>query len=154
MRPTKAERLIMRSTKRANARTKRTKAPVDALVGQNIRICRLQRGLSQTELGDRVGVTFQQIQKYEKGVNRVGASRLIQIASALGVPLATLFDGNPDGGRGEPDLAERALLTKPHALRLAQGFDRIADAASRAVILELVETLGAASVRAQRRIND
>src|ERR1043166_9354483 len=69
--------------------------PVDALVGRNIRICRLQRGLTQTELGHHLDVTFQQIQKYENGATRVGASRLTQIADALSVPLATLFDGSP-----------------------------------------------------------
>jgi transcriptional regulator with XRE-family HTH domain len=121
---------------------------VDALVGQNIRICRLQRGLSQTELGEKVGVTFQQIQKYEKGVNRVGAGRLNQVATALAVPLATLFDGKPADGRGEPDLAERALLTNPHALRLAQAFDKVPDADSRMAILYMIEAIGAASHRA------
>jgi transcriptional regulator with XRE-family HTH domain len=70
---------------------KRGPHPIDVLVGQNIRICRLQRGLSQSELGEKVGVKFQQIQKYEKGVNRVGASRLFQIAAALEVPLTSLF---------------------------------------------------------------
>src|ERR1700744_3550360 len=64
---------------------KRAPQPVDVLVGQNIRICRLQKGLSQTELGERIGVTFQQIQKYEKGANRVGARRLTQIAGGLGL---------------------------------------------------------------------
>jgi transcriptional regulator with XRE-family HTH domain len=67
--------------------------PTDVLVGQNIRIGRLQAGLSQTELGARVGVTFQQIQKYEKGANRIDASRLQQIADALRVPIPALFDG-------------------------------------------------------------
>jgi transcriptional regulator with XRE-family HTH domain len=68
--------------------------PIDVLVGQNIRICRLQQKFSQTELGRRIGVTFQQVQKYEKGANRVGASRLSQIADTLGVPLVALFDGS------------------------------------------------------------
>jgi transcriptional regulator with XRE-family HTH domain len=70
--------------------------PVDVLVGQNIRICRLQKGLSQGELGQQIGVTFQQVQKYEKGANRVGASRLNQIANVLGVPLRR----RPDRDRG------------------------------------------------------
>src|ERR1700740_1522580 len=80
---------------------KRAPQPVDVLVGQNIRICRLQKGLSQTELGERIGVTFQQIQKYEKGANRVGASRLTQIADVLGVPIPTLFDGAPTAGQSQ-----------------------------------------------------
>ena len=73
----------------------RNPMPVDVLVGQNIRICRLQKGLSQGELGQQIGVTFQQVQKYEKGANRVGASRLNQIANVLGVSLPSLFDGAP-----------------------------------------------------------
>src|SRR5712691_6065016 len=73
---------------------------VDLLVGRNIRICRLQRGLTQSELGGHLGVTPQQIQKYENGANRVGASRLDQIAGALEVSLATLFDGRPSNRNG------------------------------------------------------
>jgi transcriptional regulator with XRE-family HTH domain len=65
--------------------------PVDAVVGENIRMARLAAGLSQTELGKACGVTFQQIQKYEKGSNRVGGSRLMQIAEALKVPAASLL---------------------------------------------------------------
>jgi len=67
--------------------------PIDVLVGENIRICRLQRRLTQTELGQRIGVSFQQVQRYENGANRVGASRLTQVANALEVPLLSLFDG-------------------------------------------------------------
>ena len=69
--------------------------PVDALVGRNIRICRLQRGLTQTELGDHLGVTFQQIQKYEKGSNRISASRLQHTARVLEVSPGYFFEGAP-----------------------------------------------------------
>jgi transcriptional regulator with XRE-family HTH domain len=65
--------------------------PVDVVVGENIRTARLTAGLSQTELGRACDITFQQIQKYEKGANRVGGSRLMQIAEALKVPAATLL---------------------------------------------------------------
>jgi transcriptional regulator with XRE-family HTH domain len=65
--------------------------PVDHAVGENIRTARLVAGLSQTELGAACGITFQQIQKYEKGANRVGGSRLMQIAEALKVPPASLL---------------------------------------------------------------
>ena len=115
--------------------------PVDALVGRNIRICRLQRGLTQTELGDHLGVTFQQIQKYENGANRVGASRLDQIAGALGVGLSTLFDGSKTANREDPDLSGRALLAHPHALRLVQAFDLI-PGKKRMAILRLIESVG------------
>jgi transcriptional regulator with XRE-family HTH domain len=124
------------------AKTKRSTRPVDVLVGHNIRICRMQQGLSQTELGQRVGLTFQQIQKYENGANRVGASRVIQVAGALGVSLGALFDGTSTAARGEPDPYERGRLTHPHALRLVQAFDRIADSKRRTAVLDLVDSLG------------
>lgn len=129
------------------AKTKRSTRPVDVLVGHNIRILRMQQGLSQTELAQRIGLTFQQIQKYENGANRVGASRLIQVAGALGVPLTALFDGTSSAARGEPDPYNRSLLTHPHALRLVQAFDQIADSKRRNAILDLVESLGDASSR-------
>ena len=128
----------------------RVARPVDVLVGQNIRICRMQRGLTQSELADRVGITFQQIQKYENGANRVGASRLIQVAGALDVPLAVLFDGTASVSRGEPDSSGRALLAHPHALRLIQAFDQIPDGKRRAAVLLLVESIGAAQARRGR----
>ena len=141
---------------------KRSPLPIDVLVGQNIRICRLQKGLSQGELGRRIGVTFQQVQKYEKGANRVGASRLDQIAGALGVPLATLFEGRPSNGsaaprhgrasngHAPPDLDGGALLTNRHALRLAQAFDGIPGSRRRIAILRLVESLGNITSRHDR----
>jgi transcriptional regulator with XRE-family HTH domain len=116
--------------------------PIDILVGQNIRICRLQQRFSQTELGRRIGVTFQQVQKYEKGANRVGASRLTQIADVLGVPLLALFDGSSTATQQtEPEDTPRALLANPHSLRLLQGFDRIGSDAARAALLQLVDAL-------------
>jgi len=118
--------------------------PVDALVGRNIRICRLQRGLTQTELGKHLGVTFQQIQKYENGANRVGAARLTQIAGALDVPLTTLFDGSRTAGRPGPDLSGRELLAHPHALRLVQAFHRIPDNRTRMSVLRLIDRIGEA----------
>jgi transcriptional regulator with XRE-family HTH domain len=116
--------------------------PVDTLVGKNIRICRLQRGLTQTALGSHLGVTFQQIQKYENGANRVGASRLSQIAGALNVPLNTLFDGSPTAGRAGPDMSGRELLAHPHALRLVQAFHKIQGGKQRIAVLHLIESLG------------
>jgi transcriptional regulator with XRE-family HTH domain len=120
---------------------KRSPLPVDTLVGQNIRICRLQRGLSQTELGQRIGVTFQQVQKYEKGANRVGASRLTQIADTLQVSLPTLFDGASTVGQVGPEASPRFLLSKPHSLRLLQAFDKVKDDGTRMALLEVIECL-------------
>ena len=127
---------------------KRSPLPIDVLVGQNIRICRLQKGLSQGELGRRIGVTFQQVQKYEKGANRVGASRLTQIADVLGVPIPTLFDGAPTAAQSPPEQSPRYLLAKPHSLRLLQGFDRIDNDATRLAVLHLVESLVQTPARA------
>jgi transcriptional regulator with XRE-family HTH domain len=117
--------------------------PIDVLVGQNIRICRLQQKFSQTELGRRIGVTFQQVQKYEKGANRVGASRLSQISDVLGVPLLALFDGSATASAPHANSEDtpRALLANPHSLRLLQGFDRIGSEAARSALLELVDAL-------------
>jgi transcriptional regulator with XRE-family HTH domain len=66
---------------------------VDKLVGRNIRVLRLAKGLSQTELADALGVTFQQVQKYEKGTNRVGSGRLLKISGILGVKITDFFEG-------------------------------------------------------------
>src|SRR5437868_15248033 len=79
----------------------------DVEVGQRIRARRMAKGMSQTELGDLLGVTFQQVQKYEKGVNRVGAGRLVRVAEALDVPVSFFF-GATDAGAGSSDT--RAIL--------------------------------------------
>ena len=116
--------------------------PVDVAVGSNIRLNRIARGISQTELGNRIGVTFQQVQKYEKGTNRVGASRLNMISKALNVPLARLFDGiesNRSNKNAEPSPA--MLIGEPQAFRLATAFSTISDAALRRDIVHLVERI-------------
>jgi transcriptional regulator with XRE-family HTH domain len=115
--------------------------PTDVLVGKNIRICRLQREMSQGELGRRIGVTFQQVQKYENGANRIGAGRLMQVASVLGVPLSALFDGAATIGNSDLRSA-REMLSRPRSLRLLQAYDRIRDRRVAAAVLALVETLG------------
>ena len=127
---------------------KRSPLPVDTLVGQNIRICRLQKGMSQTELGERIGVTFQQVQKYEKGANRVGASRLTMIADVLGVPLPTLFDGAATAGQVSHDASPRHLLAKPHSL---QAFDKVKDDGTRAALLAMVECLAGGAAKESER---
>jgi transcriptional regulator with XRE-family HTH domain len=126
--------------------------PTDVLVGQNMRIGRLQVGLSQTELGARVGVTFQQIQKYEKGANRIGASRLQQIADALRVPIPTLFDGAPTAHHSCQQSVQ-GLLAKPQALRLLLAFDKVNDEAVRLAVLHLVESIRQSPARGSRKRN-
>jgi len=113
---------------------------IDRLVAHNIRIQRITKGMSQTELATRLGVTFQQVQKYEKGVNRVGGGRLVHIAEALGVPLATLFDGVADDRRPRrpPPLH---LLADAQALRLAEAFARIKDKGMRRMVVQMVDMI-------------
>src|SRR2546429_9774933 len=74
----------------------------DIEVGQRIRVRRMAQGMSQTELGNLLGVTFQQVQKYEKGVNRVGAGRLVRIGEALDVPVSFFFGGTDAGSEDTP----------------------------------------------------
>src|SRR5215472_3538663 len=95
--------------------------PVDVLVGRNIRIHRLDRGLSQTDLGNHIGVTFQQVQKYENGVNRVGSGRLFKIAEALGVPVSGFFEGANYSGDKSARNSPIAMLAEPYALRLLKA---------------------------------
>jgi transcriptional regulator with XRE-family HTH domain len=129
-----------------------TKAPnpVDKYVGSRVRMRRIMLGMSQEKLGEALGLTFQQIQKYEKGTNRVGASRLQQISEILQVPVSFLFDGGPSGVvRGE-GLAESAspayiadFLATSEGLALTRAFTRIADAKLRRSIVDLVERIAA-----------
>src|SRR5262244_3396452 len=106
---------------------------IDVEVGQRIRIQRLQSGLSQMTLAEQLGVTFQQVQKYEKGVNRVGAGRLTKIAKVLGVPVSTFF-GAQDAtsaiertDRGGASSSPLKLLTVPGALRLLRAYGQLTD---------------------------
>lgn len=106
--------------------------PVDRHVGHRLRLMRVQRGVSQTTLADGLGITFQQIQKYEKGTNRVSASRLHDIAKLLAVPIVAFFDGLPDQEqparkkRGRPAKSKTVSLSKA-AIELAIGYDRVPD---------------------------
>src|SRR5271154_6388785 len=92
-----------------------TKAPnpVDKYVGSRVRMRRIMLGMSQEKLGEALGLTFQQVQKYEKGTNRVGASRIQQISEILQVPVSFLFEGGPSGAAGSDGLHFRF----PGALR-------------------------------------
>jgi transcriptional regulator with XRE-family HTH domain len=73
---------------------------IDVAVGRNVRVWRMAKGLSQTQLASRLGVTFQQIQKYEVGADRIGTGRLVKVAAILGIPIAALFDGTESGHQG------------------------------------------------------
>lgn len=128
-----------------------TKAPnpVDKYVGSRVRMRRIMLGMSQEKLGEALGLTFQQIQKYEKGTNRVGASRIKQISEILQVPVSFLFDGGPGGGtaNGEglgeaPSPAYVAdFLATSEGLALTRAFTKIADAKLRRSIVDMVEQI-------------
>src|ERR671914_1569018 len=78
--------------------TKKAPNPIDRHVGSRVRMRRMIVGMSQEKLGESLGLTFQQVQKYEKGTNRIGASRLQQISKVLGVPIEFFFEGAPNVG--------------------------------------------------------
>jgi transcriptional regulator with XRE-family HTH domain len=120
----------------------RSASGTDKLVGQNIRILRTAKRMSQTELAQAVGVTFQQVQKYEKGTNRVGAGRLSQIAAVLEVPVGRLFEDGADSAGLPGHAVVTDLLTGPYAVRLLQAFARISDVDLRRRLLRLVEGMG------------
>ena len=122
--------------------------PIDTHVGSRIRLRRNMLGMSQEKLGENLGITFQQIQKYEKGTNRVGASRLQAIASILGVPVAFFFEDAPgqEAGAGgfeedSPTAFAVEFCSTPEGLQLNRAFYRIADPKVRRRIVELVKSL-------------
>jgi transcriptional regulator with XRE-family HTH domain len=129
-----------------------TKAPnpVDKYVGSRVRMRRIMLGMSQEKLGEALGLTFQQVQKYEKGTNRVGASRIQQIAEILQVPVSFLFEGGPSGmpnangvNEGPSPSYVSDFLATSEGLTLTRAFTRIADAKLRRSIVELVEQIAA-----------
>jgi len=113
----------------------------DRHVGQRVRAYRLSRGMSQSTLGERIGVTFQQIQKYENGVNRIGSGRLQKIAGILGVPISALFNEDTKASAGT-DRVLTEILSKPDAMRLLWAFDTIKDSKQRLALVNLVEYMG------------
>jgi transcriptional regulator with XRE-family HTH domain len=121
---------------------------VDVAVGRNVRIWRMARGLSQAQLANRLGVTFQQVQKYEIGGNRIGTGRLVKIAAILGVPISALFYGT-DGA--EPSQSLLVLISDSRSFRLAHAFAAIKNGAFRVSLVELVEKIAAADAAKRRR---
>jgi transcriptional regulator with XRE-family HTH domain len=111
--------------------------PIDIEVGRRIRLRRTALGMSQTQLGDELGITFQQVQKYEKGVNRVGASRLVRIAEVLKTSVQFLTNQTAD--REEPWVSE--LLVQPYAMDLLKAYTSIKDKKVRASLLRLVDEI-------------
>ena len=116
----------------------RKSGPLDAMVGAKIRMIRINRGMSQMALAERVGVSFQQVQKYEKGANRVGASRLSQIASVLGITVGELFESSQEKTAAANSPVH--LLAEPGALRVLKAYLRT-NSRVRLAIARLVESI-------------
>ena len=125
----------------------KTPKPVDMHVGSRVRMRRLMLGISQGELADALDLSFQQVQKYEKGMNRIGASRLEHISRFLQVPVAFFFEGASGASATSKEDARSLVLmddfvSSPEGLRLVQSFTQIEDADVRRRIVDLVQAIG------------
>jgi transcriptional regulator with XRE-family HTH domain len=118
--------------------------PRDVEVGHRVRALRLEKGMSQGKLGDQLGVTFQQIQKYEKGTNRIGAGRLQRIAEIFNVPVSAFF-ANPGSKAPSDSLFE--LVDASAALRLLRAYSRISSPALKQALTTLAEEIAEQSPR-------
>lgn len=134
-------------------------SPIDVHVGARIRLRRTLLGMSQERLGEALGLTFQQVQKYERGVNRVGASRLFDLSRILDVPISFFFDDMPDSlatsfggqaGRRLSALAEPQegfgddTLNRRETLELVRAYYRITDPSIRKRVFDLIKSMGPA----------
>ena len=122
--------------------------PVDLHVGARIRMRRRMQGVSQEKLAEALGLTFQQVQKYERGANRVSASKLYEIAACLRTPVAYFFEGlvdpSAEGGEADsvsPEQSVHAFLMTPEGLELARAFPRVPRGRVRRRMLDLVRAL-------------
>lgn len=130
--------------------TSDTPNPIDVHVGRRVRLRRKQRGLSQGSLAEALGLTFQQVQKYERGTNRVSASKLYGIATVLGVPVGFFYEGlndpsSPDGEAYTDAWSQvlEDLLAEPNGRTLAEGFLSIRRESVRRALAELVRVVAA-----------
>ncbi len=127
--------------------------PVDLYVGSRVRLRRTLKGMSQQRLAEELGLTFQQIQKYERGVNRIGSSRLFELSEVLDVPPSFFFDGAPSrtetaaAGPGmaesQPEPYEARQFARREILELVRAYDRIADPDIRKRVFEMVKAVAA-----------
>jgi transcriptional regulator with XRE-family HTH domain len=126
--------------------------PIDIHVGSRVRFRRMLLGMSQEKLGEKLGLTFQQVQKYEKGINRIGASRLYDLAQVLGVPVQFFYEDAPIGesrvdaadgqaADGQDEHSIVAFLRSRDGLELNRAFVRIPDLKARRAIVDLVRSL-------------
>jgi len=121
--------------------SKRDPNYIDRHVGNRVRMRRLLIGMSQEKLGELLGITFQQVQKYEKGSNRVSASRLYYLAQILGVPVQFFFDELPEAGNqaGMSEVGMTDLLSSSEVSQLARAFSEISDPVARRAIMGMVK---------------
>lgn len=124
--------------------------PVDVHVGKRLRLRRTILGLSQESLGNAIGVTFQQVQKYERGINRMGSSRLFEFSKLLNIPISYFFEEFTDGGAGskaagfaenKPQEFEAEQLSSRETLEMMRSFYRITDPTVRKRVLDLIRSL-------------
>jgi transcriptional regulator with XRE-family HTH domain len=134
----------------ADERGSRKPNPVDVHVGSRVRLRRMLLGMSQEKLGERLGLTFQQVQKYEKGINRIGASRLFDLAQVLSVPVQFFYEEAPSSEASAPVRGAHEPVSESHiveflntreGLELNKSFVRIADAKVRRSVVDLVRSL-------------
>jgi transcriptional regulator with XRE-family HTH domain len=127
------------------AGTPRAPKAIDIFVGSRIRLLRMQRKMSQGSLGKMLGLTYQQIQKYENGTNRLGASRLNDVANALNVSVSDLFSGAKDAEH--KSFTAPQVAVDPQAFRIAEAFVKISDKEIRKLLIRFVETIARSSQR-------
>lgn len=137
--PTPDERTATSPSGRPEARGKHAPKKTDVWVGNQIRVRRVQAGMSQTDLGHELGLAFQQVQKYEKGTNRVSASRLDEIATILRCDVADFF---PRRDRPADEVEALTLVNNFAAMRLMRAFAKIKDATLRASLVTQAESIG------------
>jgi transcriptional regulator with XRE-family HTH domain len=123
----------------AGKQNQRSAGKPDVELGKRIRLRRVEQHISQTELGDQLGVSFQQVQKYEKGVNRVGAARLQQIATALDVPITFFYSGDSKAREVESLL----FIDSSFSLRLLRAYSKMKDQAVQRQFVSLIESIAA-----------
>lgn len=153
----RGEPAVARAEQAVEAGKEGRPSPIDVHVGARIRLRRTLLGMSQERLGEALGLTFQQVQKYERGVNRVGASRLFDLSRILDVPISFFFDDMPDSltssfggqaGRRLPGFAEPQdgfaddTLNRRETLELVRAYYRITDPAIRKRVFDLIKSMG------------
>lgn len=151
--PWKARRLFFANVPLRKRMAGKKPNPIDAHVGSRVRLRRMLLGMSQERLGESMGLTFQQVQKYEKGANRIGASRLFHISKILDVPVGFFFEEAPgiDETSSVPGMGEAAseafileFLNTREGLELNRAFSKIGDPKVRKSVVDLVRALGEA----------